>query len=86
MPKRNSANDINLLREQYNRLLDAVDGYYAGKEFEALNIAITLRVLVHKTRKSQPLLGRLNREYWDLSIGINLSIQGQFLAYRPAST
>jgi hypothetical protein len=68
MAKRNPANDINLLKEQYKRLVNAVDGFYAGEEFQALNIAVTLRVLVHKTRKSHPLLGRLERKYWDLTI------------------
>src|ERR1700689_4232011 len=68
MAKRNPANDINLLREQYQRLVNAVDGFYAGEEFQALNIAVTLRLLVHKTRNSHPLLERLERKYWDLTI------------------
>jgi hypothetical protein len=68
MAKRNSANDIDLLREQYKRLADAVDGFYAGEEFQALNIAVTLRLLVHTTRKSRALLSRMDREYWDLTI------------------
>ena len=68
MAKRNPANDINLLKEQYKRLVNAVDGFYAGDEFQALNIAVTLRVLVHKTRSSHPLLERLERKYWDLTI------------------
>jgi hypothetical protein len=68
MAKRDTANDINLLREQYKRLVNAVDGFYSGEEFQALNIAVTLRVLVHQTLKSHPLLGRLDRKYWDLTI------------------
>jgi hypothetical protein len=68
MAKRNSANDIVLLREQYSRLKDAIDGFYVGKDFQALNIATILRVLVHETRKSRPLLSRLDRRYWDLMI------------------
>lgn len=68
MAKRNSANDINLLREQYKRLVNAVDGFYSGDEFQALNIAVTVRVLVHETRKSHPLLRRLDRKFWDLTI------------------
>ena len=32
MAKRNPANDINLLREQYVRLVNAVGDFYAGKE------------------------------------------------------
>jgi|SRR5271170_4373332 len=68
MAKRNPANDINLLKEQYKRLVDAVNGFYGGEDFQALNIAVTLRVLVHKTRKSHPLLARLERKYWELTI------------------
>src|ERR1700677_386728 len=68
MATRNSANDINLLREQYKRLANAVDGFYAGEEFQALNIAVTLRLLVHTTRKSRALLSRVDRKYWDLTI------------------
>jgi hypothetical protein len=68
MAKRNSANDINLLREQYQRLVDAVDGFYEGEEFQALNVAVTIRVLVHNTRKSHALLSRVDRKYWDLTI------------------
>lgn len=68
MAKRDPANDFNLLKDQYKRLVNAVDGFYAGEEFQALNIAVTLRVLVHKTRTSHPLLARLDRKYWDLTI------------------
>jgi hypothetical protein len=68
MAKRNRDNDINLLREQYKRLVDAVDGFYSGHEFHALNVAVILRLLVHTTRRSHPLLARLDRKFWDLTI------------------
>jgi hypothetical protein len=66
MAKRDPANDINLLKEQYKRLVSAVDGFYAGDEFRALDIAVTLRVLVHQTPVSDPLLERLDPKYWDV--------------------
>lgn len=68
MAIRDPNNDIRLLRDQYNRLRDAVDGFYAGREVQALNTAITLRVLLHETRSSDSLLSRLNERYWDLAI------------------
>lgn len=68
MATRNPANDEKLLRDQYARLKDALNGFYAGNEVQALNIAITLRVLVHETSKSESLLSRLCQHYWDLTI------------------
>jgi hypothetical protein len=68
MAKRDPANDINLLKEQYKRLANAVDGFYTGDEFRALDIATTLRVLIHKTSSSDPLLERLDPKYLDLMI------------------
>src|SRR3989442_14160475 len=57
-----------LLSEQHSRLKEAVDAYFSGKDVQALNIAITLRVLVHETSKSRSLLSRLNQHYWELPI------------------
>jgi hypothetical protein len=68
MATRNPANDSNLLKSQYSRLRDALDGFYSGKEVQALNVALTLRVLIHKTTQSHSLLSRLNPNYWDLTI------------------
>jgi hypothetical protein len=65
---RDPADDKKLLTEQYQRLKSAVDGFYEGREFEVLNIAITLRVLIHETDKSHSLLSRVNPGYWDLDI------------------
>jgi hypothetical protein len=68
MATRDPANDKKLLQDQYARLKDALDGFYSGKEVQALNVAITLRVLVHETSNSDSLLSRLHQDYWDLSI------------------
>ncbi|HKN72743.1 MAG TPA: hypothetical protein VJX30_17045 [Terriglobales bacterium] len=68
MITRDPANDKKLLQDQYVRLKDALEGFYSGKEVQALNIAITLRVLVHETSSSGSLLSRLHQDYWDLPI------------------
>jgi hypothetical protein len=68
MAIRHPNNDKNLLQAQYVRLKDGLDGFYAGKDVQALNAAITLRVLVHETKNSKSLLSRLNPDYWDLTI------------------
>ena len=65
MINRDPGNDGNLLRSQCDRLRAAVDGYYADRKEQALNIAITIRVLVHQTGKSHSLLSRLNPDYWE---------------------
>jgi hypothetical protein len=70
MVSRVPANDGNLLRAQYERLRHALDGYYVGKREQALNVAATIRVLVHDkpSSASRSLLSRLNAAYWDLSV------------------
>jgi len=65
---RSTQNDLELLRQQHSRLADALDGYYGGKKEQALNVAVTLRVLVHETQRSKPLLFRLDPSYWRLMI------------------
>jgi hypothetical protein len=65
---RNPQNDLKLLRDQHSRLKEAVDAFYAGKEVQALNVAITVRVLIHETDRSCSLLSRVNPNYWDLTI------------------
>jgi hypothetical protein len=57
-----------LICQQHERLKEAVDAFYAGKEVQALNVAITIRVLIHETRRSKSLLCRVNPNYWDLTI------------------
>jgi hypothetical protein len=49
-------------------LRDALDGFYSGREVQALNVAVTLRVLVHETKRSKSLLSRMNPDYWSLTI------------------
>lgn len=70
MVSRHPGNDGNLLKAQYDRLRDAVDGYYAGKKEQVLNVATAIRVLVHDKpgTSSRSLLSRLNPQYWDLTI------------------
>ena len=70
MVSRHPGNDGNLLKLQYDRLRDALEGYYSGKKEQALNVAATIRVLVHDKAgtDSRSLLSRLNAEYWDLTI------------------
>jgi len=68
MATRNPANDLSLVKQQYERLKEAVDAFYDGKVVQALNIAITVRVLLHETNRSNSLLSRVNPNYWDLPI------------------
>lgn len=70
MVSRHPGNDGNLLKTQYDRLRDALDGYYAGKKEQVLNVAATIRVLVHDKpgTASRSLLSRLDTAYWDLTI------------------
>jgi hypothetical protein len=67
---RNPGNDGNLLKLQYDRLRDALDGYYSGKQEQVLNVVATIRVLVHDKpgTASRSLLSRLNPNYWNLTI------------------
>lgn len=70
MVSRNPGNDTNLLKTQYDRLRDALDGYYSGKKAQVLNVAVTIRVLVHDkpSTPSRSLLSRMDPAYWDLTI------------------
>jgi len=70
MVTRHPGTDGNLLKAQYDRLRDALDGYYAGKQEQVLNVAATIRVLIHDRpgTDSRSLLSRLNPDYWDLTI------------------
>jgi hypothetical protein len=70
MVVRNPGNDGKLLNLQYDRLRDALDGYYSGKKEQVLNVAATIRVLIHDKPRtdSRSLLSRLNPDYWDLTI------------------
>jgi hypothetical protein len=68
MAVRNPGNDTKLVQDQYSRLKDAVEGFYVGKDVQALNISITIRVLLHETSNSKSLLSRLHSDYWNLEI------------------
>jgi hypothetical protein len=68
MVVRNPGNDTKLVQDQYCRLKDAVESFYAGKDVQALNIAVTIRVLLHETSNSKSLLSRLHSDYWNLTI------------------
>jgi hypothetical protein len=68
MATRNPGNDLKLLRDQHSRLKEAVEAFYEGKKVQALNVAITVRVLIHETGRSSSLLSRINSGYWDLAI------------------
>jgi hypothetical protein len=59
---------IEKLREQAHRLEKAVAGFYAGDPSEALTISVIVRVLVHETRQSTPLLKYLTEDYEALQI------------------
>ena len=61
MAVRNPGNDGRLLKLQYDRLREAIDGYYSEKKEQVLNVAATIRVLVHDnpSGQSRSLLSRL---------------------------
>lgn len=56
------------LRDQYEVLKLAVDGYYAGVPARAMDIAVRIRTLVHETGNCKPLLAAINRNYLELDI------------------
>ena len=56
------------LKEQYGFLKRSIDSFMEGHISEALRIATTLRVLVHETGSSTPLLKQLNPSYRQLTI------------------
>jgi hypothetical protein len=59
---------LNLLKDQYGLLKDAVDGFYAGNEAKANDVAVRIRTLVHNTDQSKALLSRVATNYKDLPI------------------
>ncbi len=56
------------LREQTHFLQKSVEAFYAGDIAEAVRIAVTIRVLVHKTQRSKALLEQIDPNYLDLEI------------------
>lgn len=68
MAKREIADIQGKVQEQFLRLHEATDGYYAGRLEQALNAAVAIRVLVHETAQSRSLLGQIRRDYFSLEI------------------
>jgi hypothetical protein len=56
------------LREQCDFLKSSVASFQQGQSGEALRIATTVRVLVHETGSSKPLLKQLNPNYLQITI------------------
>lgn len=56
------------LKEQYGFLRRSIDSAMDGHDEEALRIATAIRVLVHETASSKPLLKNLNPNYLQLTI------------------
>lgn len=56
------------LREQYDFLRKSVGDFYRGDIAEALRIATVIRVLVHESGSSKPLLKQIASNYLDLPI------------------
>lgn len=65
MPK---STKLNMLKEQYSFLKRSIDAVMEGHEEEALRIATTVRVLVHETASSTPLLKQIDPNYRQLTI------------------
>jgi len=58
----------NALNEQRHLLRTAIEGMAAGDLTQALHVATTIRVLVHETGASKPLLKHLDNNYLELPI------------------
>jgi hypothetical protein len=56
------------LDEQRHLLRTAIDGMAAGDLAQALHVATTVRVLVHETGASKPLLKHLDNNYLEMPI------------------
>jgi len=57
-----------MLREQIGLLRTSLDAFYGGNSAESLRIATIIRVLVHETGKSKPLLKQARPNGLDLQI------------------
>jgi hypothetical protein len=68
MVQRTPAGYLNLLKDQYGLLSDAVEDFYAGKEVRAVDISVRIRTLVHGTTSSTPYLSFLDPNFLDLMI------------------
>ena len=68
MVKRTPVGYLNLLKDQYALLKDAVEDFYAGKEVRAIDISVRIRTLVHGTASSTPYLSFIDPDFLDLMI------------------
>jgi hypothetical protein len=59
---------LSRLEDQRHLLRTAISGIRAGDLTQALTIATAIRVLVHETRRSEPLLKNLRSDYLTLPI------------------
>jgi hypothetical protein len=57
-----------MLAQQLGFLKSSLQAYKDGDEAEALRIATTIRVLIHESKSSNPLLKQLDPNYLDLTI------------------
>lgn len=62
------ATPLEMLKEQYGFLKRSIEAVMQGNLDEALRIATTIRVLVHETRNSIPLLKQVDPNYLQLTI------------------
>jgi hypothetical protein len=64
---------IAMLREQMDLLRTSVRAFYEGNFAESLRIATTIRILVHETGMSKPLLTQARPDGLDLQIKDNIA-------------
>lgn len=57
-----------MLAQQLGFLKASLQGYKDGNAAEALRIATTIRVLIHETKSSNPLLKQIDSNYLNLTI------------------
>jgi hypothetical protein len=68
MVTRTSAGNAKVLKEQYELLKDAVNGYFAGTEIKAIVAAVHIRTLVHDTDRSDAFLATIDPNFKKLDI------------------
>lgn len=62
------ATRLEMLKQQHGFLKRSIEAAMQGHDDEALRIATTIRVLVHETGSSKPLLKQLNSNYLQITI------------------
>jgi hypothetical protein len=68
MVTRTPAGNAKVLKEQYELLKDAVNGYFAGTEIKAIVAAVHIRTLVHNTDRSDAFLATIDPNFKKLDI------------------